>query len=115
VVTAKVTAQLRLVTRYQRNHPDRLEADAADRLRGLLDKIPAAGEVESLQGLEGAAAAAYYRQFASMLTTVGFPGRKKHPSTDPANALLRAREEKPRRLAKVEESVGALVHDGQAF
>ncbi len=23
-----------------------------------------------------------------MLTTVGFPGRKKHPSTDPANALL---------------------------
>lgn len=88
VVTAKVTAQLRLVTRYQRNHPERLEADAAERLRELLDKVPAAGEVESLQGLEGAAAAVYYRQFASMLTTVGFPGRKKHPSTDPANALL---------------------------
>lgn len=88
VVTAKVTAQLRLVIRYQRNHPDRLEADAADRLRQLLDKVPAAGEVESLQGLEGAAAAVYYRQFGSMLSAVGFPGRKKRPSTDPANALL---------------------------
>jgi CRISPR-associated protein Cas1 len=88
VVAAKITGQLRLVIRYQRNHPDRLETDAADRLRQILDKVPAAGEVESLQGLEGAAAAAYYRQFASMLTTVGFPGRKKRPSTDPANALL---------------------------
>lgn len=88
VVAAKVTAQLRLVARYQRNHPERLESDAADRLRALLDKVPEAAEVESLQGLEGAAAAVYYRQFGAMLTTVGFPGRKKRPSTDPANALL---------------------------
>lgn len=88
VVTAKITAQLRLVIRYQRNHPDRGEADAADRLRQFLSKVGAAEEVPSLQGLEGAAAALYYRQFAAMLTAVGFPGRKKHPSTDPANALL---------------------------
>jgi CRISP-associated protein Cas1 len=88
VVAAKITAQLRLVIRYQRNYPDRLEADAADRLRALLEKIPTGEEVESLQGLEGAAAAVYYRQFGSMLTAVGFPGRKKRPSTDPANALL---------------------------
>jgi CRISPR-associated protein Cas1 len=88
VVAAKITAQLRIVIRYQRNHPDRLEADAADRLRRLLEKVPDAADVETLQGFEGAAAAVYYRQFGSMLSTVGFPGRKKHPSTDPANALL---------------------------
>ena len=33
-------------------------------------------------------AAAYYSQFGRMLTSVDFPGRKKHPSTDPANSLL---------------------------
>ncbi|MGH2628785.1 MAG: CRISPR-associated endonuclease Cas1, partial [Anaerolineales bacterium] len=88
VVTAKVTAQLHVVLRYERNHPGRLEAGAGEQLRQLLEKVPEADSVESLQGLEGAAAAAYYRQFGRMLTTVGFPGRKKHPSTDPANALL---------------------------
>jgi CRISPR-associated protein Cas1 len=88
VVTAKVTSQLRLLVRYQRNHPDRLEAGAPDQLRQLLQKIEGTESVESLQGVEGAAAAVYYRQFGRMLTTVGFPGRKKHPSTDPANALL---------------------------
>jgi CRISPR associated protein Cas1 len=86
VVAAKIAAQLRLVIRYQRNYPDRLEADAADRLRALLEKVPAGEEVASLQGLEGAAAAVYYRQFGSMLTAVGLPGRKKRPSTDPAAA-----------------------------
>jgi CRISP-associated protein Cas1 len=88
VVTAKINGQLRVVQRYERNHPDRLEPGAAEQLRQLLGKLTGAESVESLQGLEGAAAAVYYRQFGRMLTAVGFPGRKKHPSTDPANALL---------------------------
>ncbi len=54
----------------------------------MTQKVETAESVESLMGLEGSAAAVYYRQFGRMLTTVPFPGRKKHPSTDPANALL---------------------------
>jgi CRISP-associated protein Cas1 len=88
VVAAKLTAQERLIARYQRNHPDQLEAEAAGKIRQLIDKTATAESVDSLQGLEGSAAAVYYRQFGLMLKGVPFPGRKKHPSTDPANALL---------------------------
>lgn len=88
VLAAKLTVQERLLGRHDRNHPGSLELDARERLRGLLEKLAAAGDLEALQGVEGAAASVYYRQFGRMLKTVGFPGRKKHPSTDPANALL---------------------------
>jgi CRISP-associated protein Cas1 len=88
VVTAKLTAQERLLARQGRNHPGRLEEGAQERIRELIAKVGVAESVESLMGFEGSAAAVYYRQFGRMLTTVPFPGRKKHPSTDPANALL---------------------------
>ncbi len=50
--------------------------------------MPSAASIEALRGIEGQGAACYYRQFARMLQDVPFPGRKKHPSTDPVNALL---------------------------
>jgi CRISPR-associated protein Cas1 len=81
-------AQERLLARQDRNHPGRLESGAQERIRDLIEKVRTAESVESLLGFEGSAAAVYYRQFGRMLTTVPFPGRKKHPSTDPANALL---------------------------
>ena len=88
VVEGKLLVQRRLLARYARNHPDRLEPDCVDQIRALEARVAAAESVETARGLEGAGAAIYYRQFGRMLTTVGFPGRKKHPSTDPANALL---------------------------
>jgi CRISP-associated protein Cas1 len=43
----------------------------------------------SLQGLEGAGAAAYFTAFPRLLRCdFGFHGRRKHPPTDPLNALL---------------------------
>jgi len=88
IVTSKLTAQERLIARYERNHPGRLEADAPERIRRLIGKVPAAGTLDELRGFEGAGTAVYYNQFGQMLTGLDFPGRKKHPSTDPANALL---------------------------
>src|SRR5206468_1615952 len=88
IVGAKVAAQLRVLLRYERNHPGRFEPASIASLRATQGKVQGADAVDSLRGLEGAAAAVYYGQFGKMLTTVGFPGRKKHPSTDPANALL---------------------------
>lgn len=88
VITAKLTAQQRLLARHQRNHPGILEEDAPARIRELIEKVAMADCVEVAQGMEGAAAAVYYRQFGRMLKSVPFPGRKKHPSTDPANSLL---------------------------
>jgi CRISP-associated protein Cas1 len=88
VIAAKLAAQERLLARHQRNYPGALEEDAPSRIRELIGKVATAESVEVAQGMEGAAAAVYYRQFGRMLKTVPFPGRKKHPSTDPANALL---------------------------
>ncbi len=88
VISAKLTAQQRLLARHQRNHPGILEEDSPARIRELIEKVATAESVEVAQGMEGAAAAVYYRQFGRMLKSVPFPGRKKHPSTDPANSLL---------------------------
>lgn len=88
LVAAKLTAQERLLARYERNHPGRLEATARERIRDLLAKLGEGETLDELRGYEGAGAAAYYSQFGQMLTSIDFPGRKKHPATDPANALL---------------------------
>lgn len=88
IVTGKLVVQRRLLARYARNHPERLEPGCVDQIRALEHRVRTAETVDETRGFEGAGAAVYYRQFGRMLTTVGFPGRKKHPSTDPANALL---------------------------
>ena len=45
--------------------------------------------LKELLGVEGSAAKAYFSGFGKMLlNTFTFFGRKKHPSTDPVNALL---------------------------
>jgi CRISP-associated protein Cas1 len=55
-------------------------------------RLPAFGAVRNehheIRGLEGAGSGTYFRQFGKMLSTVGFPGRKRRPATDPANSLL---------------------------
>ncbi len=88
VVRSKLTAQRRLIMRHERNHPEVLDREAPDRLKRLIERAGGATDPDELRGFEGAGAAVYYQQFARMLVSVPFPGRKKHPSTDPANALL---------------------------
>lgn len=88
VVTAKSTAQRRLLARYERNHPGTLPTDALPELDRLLDQAAAAKSVDEVRGVEGAASGVYFRSFGKMLATLGFPGRKRRPATDPANSLL---------------------------
>jgi CRISPR-associated protein Cas1 len=88
VVQSKLTAQKRVVLRYARNHPEAIDTEAPGQIERMAERAAEAKDLDELRGYEGAGAAAYYKQFARMLTSVSFPGRKKHPSTDPANALL---------------------------
>ncbi|MGD2070567.1 MAG: CRISPR-associated endonuclease Cas1 [Gemmatimonadota bacterium] len=88
VVTAKITGQKRVLARHERNHPERIDAGARDELDRLLGEAETASTVDTLRGVEGAASGVYFGQFGKMLASVGFPGRKKRPSTDPANSLL---------------------------
>jgi len=55
----------------------------------LLKDISASDNVASLRGIEGIVARTYFSGFGKMiLGEFTFEGRKKHPSTDPVNALL---------------------------
>ena len=58
-------------------------------LEVLIKDISASDNVASLRGIEGTAARTYFSGFGKMiLGEFTFEGRKKHPSTDPVNALL---------------------------
>jgi CRISPR-associated protein Cas1 len=62
-------------------------------LANLRDHCADARSLESLRGMEGAAAAAYFRHFGSMLKgsafeNFDFQGRNRRPPRDPVNALL---------------------------
>ncbi len=64
-------------------------------MRLLSNKVSSAREIESLLGVEGAAASHYFQAFPNMLKMSGdselsfsMEGRNRRPPTDPVNALL---------------------------
>ena len=63
-----------------------------EEMKRLRDRTEVADSLDALRGLEGSAAAVYFRCFASMLKTKGyafdFKGRNRRPPRDPVNALL---------------------------
>jgi CRISPR-associated protein Cas1 len=92
LVTTKIRNQRTLL---QRNHVEP-SAVTLDRLRRLANQAQEAGSLESLLGVEGAAAAAYFGSFAGMIKTedadglqaFDFATRNRRPPRDPVNALL---------------------------
>jgi len=63
---------------------DRVHAAAA-----RLADAAGAATIETLRGLEGAAAAAYFRAFVTLFApALGFGGRNRRPPRDPVNAAL---------------------------
>lgn len=88
-VETKLEAALSLLSSYSSNyaHPDL--SSALDSLRDARDRLPAAQAPAELMGLEGAAAARYFRALAHLNRSgMPFPGRRRRPATDPFNALL---------------------------
>lgn len=100
LVAGKIRNQRTLL---QRNHIEPPE-QAVRLLKALADKAEVATEVESLLGIEGAAARTYFSEFAGMLKAADeendahqgpqtlfrfdFTGRNRRPPRDPVNALL---------------------------
>lgn len=89
MVRGKIFNQRCLLLRAKREGVGGLE-EAIDRLKVFLEKVPMARTLDEVRGLEGAAAAEYFRQWLKLIRVVGFPfpGRIKRPPTDPVNALL---------------------------
>jgi len=89
IVVGKIKNSLFVINSFAYNHP---ELDFKTETAGLKSRLNDAAQttsIEQLLGIEGSAAKLYFRAFGKMLLgEFDFAGRKKHPCTDPINALL---------------------------
>ena len=89
LVVRKIKNSSTLLSRYTRNHPERVFKREQDRLFAAQHAARNATSVESLMGFEGEAAAAYFSAFGQMLGGgFRFTERSRRPPRDPANSLL---------------------------
>ena len=87
IVAGKIR-NLIVMARRQRRLRDAGRSPVTE-LEAILPRVAAAPTIESLNGLEGAAAAAYFRSFrAALKDEWEFTARSYHPPTDPVNSLL---------------------------
>src|SRR5690606_21832215 len=91
IVAAKLLAQYRALGAHRRRRPDlrrpltRAMAVVGERWRTL----PSAQNLDTLRGVEGAAAAAYFGALTHLVApSWNFNGRQRRPPPDPVNALL---------------------------
>lgn len=89
LTTAKITNQR---TMLLRNHPELPDGVAAE-MGSLARRVQDAASLDSVRGIEGQAAAIYFRHFGSLFRTgVGQEfrerGRQRRPPPDPVNACL---------------------------
>ncbi len=99
LVAAKITNQRTILRRNWRGLPEARQA-ALDRLGAARKSTAAAATLAQLLGIEGDAAAVYFRAFAGLLQSPGqtpgtgdlapfrFEARNRRPPTDPINAML---------------------------
>ena len=89
MVRAKILNGRTLLMRQGRKGVDGLDV-VVQSLEYLADRVLLVEDVESLLGVEGAAAAAYFGGFSGCLTDSDFKfgGRVKRPPSNPVNALL---------------------------
>lgn len=89
IVEGKIKNALNVIRLFSYNHRELDFGTEMSLLKTRLDDVKSATQIDQLFGLEGSAARTYFDAFSKMLLDkLGFPGRKKHPSTDPVNALL---------------------------
>lgn len=91
LLAAKFSAHGRLLAEMLAERPDQRKAitTAQAQLQGVGEKLSAATGLESLLGLEGVAARAFFQALAAVVPeSLGFAGRKRRPPPDPVNASL---------------------------
>lgn len=88
VVVGNIEA-MTLAARHFQRHGTPTAGPLMARLGELATRVSAVGAHERLLGLEGAASAAWFEFFATLVQSPwSFPGRTRRPPTDPMNALL---------------------------
>ena len=120
IVAAKLAGQLRLIRRLSDARPGgrAMAGSALTVLASALRRTRRETEldVDSLRGIEGAAAAAYLSAFTKFFPpSLGFTRRTRRPPTDPVNAALSlgyalatAEASRQAQIAGLDPAVGAL-------
>lgn len=90
VVAAKIHQQRQVLLRAQRQLRDPDLAESVGRLRLLKQRAMETASLDSLRGIEGAAAATYFSQFGLLLKNdqFHFNGRSRRPPRDEVNSML---------------------------
>ncbi len=87
IVAGKIRNMIEMI-RLQRRLRENVDSPVAE-LRALLPRVASARSIDSLNGYEGTATAAYFRTLrAALKGDWGFDTRQYHPPADPVNALL---------------------------
>lgn len=90
-ISAKLKAQHQLLETKKDTHPDkRYElSKRTEQIKGVLDSVAIATSIESILGLEGAAANLYFQGIAAIAPDgIRFDGRNRRPPKDPLNVIL---------------------------
>jgi CRISPR-associated protein Cas1 len=91
IVRRKLLNQRRLLRTALGQRPDLRKplTDAAGGIERCLQRLATAADREALRGLEGAAAAAFFRGYTELFApALGFERRRRRPPPDPVNACL---------------------------
>jgi CRISPR-associated protein Cas1 len=89
IVAGKIINSLNLIRNFSYNHPEIALEKEIEIIQNSVNTIINVDNLTSLMGIEGSSARIYFEGYGKMiLGEFVFPRRKKHPSTDPVNALL---------------------------
>ncbi len=94
IVQKKIYSQRRFLQKALTQRPDKrfLLTRGIKHLDGILQQVSVTGnsmDIGGLRGLEGAAAASYFKGFCTLFPpSVSFTGRNRRPPRDPVNACL---------------------------
>jgi CRISP-associated protein Cas1 len=89
VVRGKVRNAAAVLRRYRNHHPEAFSLEDIRTVDDALVRADQASSLPELLGVEGIAAARYFRVLAAMVPPeAGFAGRNRRPPRDPMNALL---------------------------
>lgn len=89
IVYRKVKAQQAILDQYHKTRDIPNYDSIRHTLQALANKVERTTTVDALRGIEGLSSRTYFSVWNEILSEPWtFPGRKRHPSTDPVNALL---------------------------
>ena len=89
IVFRKVKAQLAILDQYNKTRHIPNYESIRHTMQALVKRVDRTKTVDALRGIEGLASRTYFSVWHAILSEPWtFPGRKRHPSTDPVNALL---------------------------